>query len=258
MSPEDLLSPFSVREPGEDRYSIFQATTWHRTRFKICWERLKTSPINGLTSLGPIEIRHICQFVDGDLAEDLLKSGLDLGKPHTEDAAPGWLGVVTRKDPVPMMDWFLSHGHKPPENLLKYAATHNCIQAAGWIMDQIPSRSDWCEAALVVAKSEENESAEMLAIILRNLAAKWDIEPTLSQNIVINIVHGVSDEAERRRDFYDSCPDDLVIKEDVAVRKVQTLGDVVGRIEVVGMKIMAEKAGLYRLSMELGNPNQFS
>lgn len=56
MRYEALPKPFSVRDPGEDRYSIFQASTWHKKWFRICLDQLKSSLSDDLASLGPEEI----------------------------------------------------------------------------------------------------------------------------------------------------------------------------------------------------------
>ncbi|KAJ5900243.1 uncharacterized protein N7473_004313 [Penicillium subrubescens] len=258
MDLEDLLHPFSMREPEADRYTIFQASTWNRKWFQVCWERLKSCQDNGLTSLGPDEIGHICRFADVDLAKELLESGLDLGKSRPENASPGWLEIVGRKDPEPMLNWFLSRGHQPPEKLLTYAATCNCTQAASWIMRHTESHLDWREAALVAAENPDDGSAEILEIILQDPVAKWKADQTLSQNIVIKTINGVCQERKKYEAFLSDkfFQKKFAEMEDVAVRKIQALGEVVRNVEVLGVKITANDTGLCRLAMALENMNQ--
>ncbi|CAG8887471.1 unnamed protein product [Penicillium egyptiacum] len=256
MEPKDLLSPFA----NGDRRTIFQVSTWNRNWFQVCWARLKPLPKNGLTSLGPDEMKNIWQFADVDLANELLDLGLDLGRPHPENASPGWLDIVDRTDPGPLFNWLLSHGHQPPGKLLTYAAKHSCILGASWIMRYTDSHLDWSEAALMAAESVDIRSAEMLKNILPNLATKWKADQwkagqALSENIVIKTVNGVCQE---REDCGAMLSDDSVEKmfaprEDTAVRKIQTLGEVVGSVQVLGMKIKAEDAGLYHLATALEN-----
>ncbi|KAI2704634.1 hypothetical protein CBS147354_9628 [Penicillium roqueforti] len=255
MEPKDLLSPALTAEANGDPCTIFQASTWNRRWFHGCWARLKPLPDNGLTSLGPDEMRNIWQFADVDLANELLGSGLDLGKPYPGNASPGWLEIVDRIDPEPMLNWLLSRGHQPPEKLLTYAAAHNCILAASWIMRHTESHRGWSEAALVAAESADNISAEMLEIILRNPAAKWKPDQTLSENIVIKTVNGVCQEREECAAMLsdDSFQEIFARMEDTAVRKIQALGEVVGNVQVLGMKITAEDAGLHHLTTALAN-----
>ncbi|KAJ5217924.1 uncharacterized protein N7498_000023 [Penicillium cinerascens] len=227
---------------------IFQAATWHQAWFNICWERLESSPINAISSLGPVEIWHICRFVEPNFAEKLRKSGLDLGKSLPEDAAPGWQSVATRRDPEPMFSWLLSSGSKPPEGFLTYIATHNCTEAATWVMDHIKSQQDWCNAALAAAESADERSTTMLAIILPKFAAKWGIGQTLARDVVIKIVRGVCDDVAKC-----DLPMIFVDKEDYAIKKIRILGGSTGEGHVVGMNIMAGNARLYRLALELEN-----
>lgn len=74
---------------------------------------------------------------------------------------------------------------------MRFAATHNCILGASWIMRHTENHQDLSEAALVAAENAVNRSAEMLEIILRNPAVKWKADQTLSENIVIKTVNGV-------------------------------------------------------------------
>ncbi|KAJ5456060.1 uncharacterized protein N7458_004324 [Penicillium daleae] len=256
MDPKDLLHPFSMREPEEDQYTIFQASTWNRKWFQVCWARLISCQDNGLTSLGPREMGHVCLFADVGLANELLDSGLDLGKPHPENASPGWLEIVGRKDPEPLLNWFLSRGHQPPEKLLTYAATHNCIHAASWIMHHSASRQDWRVAALVAAESADSRSSDMLAVILQSPAARWKEDQTLSEDILIKIVNGACEKTEEFGAFFsDASRKRFAEMEDVAVQKIEALGKVVGNVEVVGTKVKAENAGLSRLVTALESMN---
>lgn len=246
MSPQDLLRPFSVEE---NRYSIFQISTLYQTRFKICLKRLGSLLNAGLASLGPEEIRQICRYVDPGLADWLLKFGFDLGKPHPDDAAPGWFSVVTRKDPKPMFNWFWRRGYRQPQGFVKYAASHNLVEAVSWIMDHDESRQDWSDAALIAAESTHERSKEILERILLRLAEKREIEQTLAEDIVIKIVYG----AYEAVDFGLEEPSHPKM-ENVAIYKVQTLEGLFGKVEVVGMKIMAVSAGLSGLAIVLEDP----
>lgn len=253
LSQEDLLRPFSVQNPGEDRYSIFQACTWFKTWFEICLDRLESSPKDALASLGPEQIRKICQYADPGLGNRLLDPiGLDLGKPHPDDAAPGWLSVANRRDPQSMFSWFWERGHQPPEGFLTYVASENCCEAAKWIMDHDEDYHDWWNAALTAAESVDEGSEEMLEVILPSPAEKKHIDRTLAEKIVKKIVHGIYEEVfklELRGPL-------LVEKENVAIKKIQTLGKLEVKVDVVSMEIMARIAGLPRLAMELEDISQ--
>ena len=253
MEPKDLLSPVQTWDADGDRFTIFQASTWNRNWFRACWTRLKPLPNNGLTSLGPDEIGNIWRFANVELANELLDSGLDLGKPHPENASPGWLEIVDQIDPQPMFDWLLSRGHRPPRKLLTYAAKYNGILGASWIMRYTESHREWSEAALVAAENTQNRSAEILEMILQTPTAKWKDNRTLSENIVIKIVNGVCQERKEWGAMisHDSFQETLAEMEDTAVRKIQALGEVVGNVQVLGMKITAEDAGLHHLATAL-------
>jgi hypothetical protein len=251
MDPGDLLRPFSVRGPGEDRYTIFQISTLVQTRFKICLSQLGSLLNDGLASLGPEQIRDICQFIDPRDADLLLNSGLDLGKPYPDDAAPGWFSVATRVDPVPMFSWFERRGYKQPKGLLKYAASHNSVEAARWLTDHDENRQDWWVAALIVAKSTDERSIEILRVILLKFGGKWEIG-TLEEDIVIKVVEGVSEEAAKLKSQGKS----LLKIENVAIEKMRKLKGLSGKVNVVGMTIMAGKAGLSRLEIVLEEMSQ--
>ncbi|KAJ6136907.1 hypothetical protein N7497_012159 [Penicillium chrysogenum] len=253
MEPKDLLSPALTAEANGDPCTIFQASTWNRRWFQGCWARLKPLPDNGLTSLGPDEMRNIWQFADVVLANELLGSGLDLGKPYPGNASPGWLEIVDRIDPQPMLNWLWSRGHQPPEKLLTYAAALNCVLGASWIICHTVSHRELSEAALVAAENTQARSAEILEMILHTPAAKWRDNRTLSENIVINIVNGACQERKEREAMlsHGSVQETFAEMEDTAVRKIQVLGEVVGNVQVLGMKVTAEDAGLYRLAKAL-------
>jgi hypothetical protein len=159
-------------------------------------------------------------------------------------------------DPEPMLNWFLSRGHQPPEKLLTYAATHNCIHAASWIMHHSASRQDWRVAALVAAESADSRSSDMLAVILQSPAARWKEDQTLSEDILIKIVNGVCEKTEECGAFFsDASRKRFAEMEDVAVQKIEALGKVAGNVEVVGTKVKAENAGLSRLVTALESMN---
>ncbi|OQE16754.1 hypothetical protein PENSTE_c023G08388 [Penicillium steckii] len=250
LSPEDLLKPFSVRDPGEDRYSIFQASTWYQTRFIICLKRLGSLLNAGLASLGPEEIRKICLYVNPEIADLLFDSGLDLGKPHLDDTAPGWFGVVAREDPVPMFNWFRGRGYEQPEGFLKYAASHNLTEAASWIMDHDQSRQDWRDAALIAAESTDDRSAGTLKVILSGLAENLEIGKTLAEDTVIKIVTGVCEEAKKLQ------RESLLEIENVAINKIRTLRGFIREVDVMGVTIMTGNAGMSRLAIVLEDMNQ--
>lgn len=252
MSPEDLLRPFSVRFPGDDRCSIFQASTLYQTWFKICLNRLGSLLKDGLALLGPDETRQICRYAVPDFADWLLDLGFDLGKPHLNDAAPGWFSVVTRTDPVPMFDWFWRRGYGQPEGFLKYAASFNLAEAVGWIMDHDDSRHDWCDASVIAAESTDKRSTEILKVILPRLAGREKIRQTLAEYIVIKIVYGVYEKAVQ----FELQGTSLLQIENVAIDKIRTLEGLIGEVDVMGMKIMAGNAGLSRLAIVLEDMNQ--
>ncbi|KAJ6126237.1 hypothetical protein N7471_010730 [Penicillium samsonianum] len=122
-------------------------------------------------------------------------------------------------------------------------------------MRHTESHRDLSEAALVAAESAVNRSAEILEIILRNPAVEWKADQTLSENIVIKTVNGVCQERKECAAMLseDSFQDMFARMEDTAVRKIQALGEVVGNVQVLGIKITAEDAGLYRLATVLEN-----
>lgn len=246
LRPEDLLRPCSVKE---NRYSIFQISTFSQTRFNICLERLGPLLNDGLASLRPEEIQQICRYVDPSLADWLLKFGLDLGKPHADDAAPGWFGVVTRKDPGPMFHWLWRRGYAQPKGFVKYAASHNLVEAVSWIMGHDESQQDWPDAALIAAESTDGRSQEILKLILSRLAEKREIGQTLAENIVIKIVYGAYEAVNF--DFVETFHPEI---ENVAIGKVQTLQGFFGKVDVVGMKIMAKSAGFSELAKVLEDP----
>jgi hypothetical protein len=248
ISPEDLLRPFSVLE---DRYSIFQVSAFYETRFDICLKRLGSLLVDGIASLGSEEIRQICGYVDPRRADYLLNFGLDLGKPHPDDAAPGWFSVVSRRtDPEPMLNWFWKRGYKHPEGFLKYAASYNLVKATRLIMDHDENSKNWCDAALTAAESTDEQSAEILEAILLRFAQKWEIEQTLAEDIVIKIVYGAYEAVEL--DSQEASREEI---EAVAIDKVEALAALYGNVYVVGMKIMAESAGLFDLAMVLEGMN---
>lgn len=253
MNPQCLLEPFSMREKEEERSTIFQISALNREWFAVCWARLKLSPISavGVASLGGQDIENIFEFVDMDLANQLMEAGLDIGKPCPDNASPGWLTIARRVDPEPMLTWLLSRGHQPPPRFLTYAATCNSIATTRWLMHHYSFTQDWCDALYVAAKSTDYTSVELMTIILQKSATELGTNAIVSQNLVIEIVNGVCQERKSLEDF--SFPSSNVWNGAVealergAIQKIKALGEVFGRVEVLGTKLAAEKAGFCHL-----------
>lgn len=104
-------------------------------------------------------------------------------------------------------------------------------------MDHKQSRQVWCEAALNAADSTDDRSAEILKIILPRLVQNSEIGKTLAEDIVIKIVSGVCEEAEE----FELKGESLLKIENVAIDKIQTLEGLIGKVDVVGVKVMTGK-----------------
>jgi hypothetical protein len=257
MDPRCLLEPLSMRESEKDRSTIFQISTWDRKWFAVCWARLRLSPFSavGVASLEGQQIENIFEFADMDLANQLMEAGLDIGKPCPDNASPGWLRIARRVDPEAMLTWLLSRGHQAPPRFLTFAATCNSITTTRWLMHHSQFTQDWRDALYVAAESTEYTSVEVMTIILQKSATELGTRPSVSQNVVIGIVNGVCQERKGLEDS--SFPSSDVWKGTVealergAVQKIKVLGEVVGRVEVLGAKLAAEKAGFWHLSEAL-------
>ncbi|CEJ62572.1 hypothetical protein PMG11_11069 [Penicillium brasilianum] len=257
MDPQFLLEPFSVREAEKYRDTMFQISTWNRTWFAVCWARLRSSPHcrAGLASLGEREIENIFRHVDIGVANQLLEADLDIGEPFLGNASPVWLTIVHRVDPEPMLTWLLNRGHLPPPKFLIYAVTHKSIPTTKWIMHHVSLTEDWRDAICVAAEGTDCTSAQLMSIILRVSVPKLRTCPTMSQNMVIKIVNGVCQEKKSLDES--SFPPNNAWKKTVealergAVQKIKSLGEVVGKVEVLGAKLAAEDAGFCQLSESL-------
>ncbi|KAJ5110871.1 hypothetical protein N7532_001406 [Penicillium argentinense] len=257
---KEVFQPFWMSEPAGDRKTILQASTYNEPVFRACWSRVRSHPYAPQYTLGPQEIGHICRFVDVKLADDLLQHGVDIAKPHPENLHPGWLEIVCQSDASAMLDWFLRRGYAPPGWYLTYAAEHNCVHAIQWILLHTDDYHDWVRASFVSAKHENERSVEMLEAILQSSVSKWKPDRRLAEDLAITIVDSMCDESEflHKNVQYISpggagptLREMLCLRENIAIRKLETLRDVPGGVSVVGLKIKTSAAGLHGVTKAL-------
>ncbi|KAJ5875179.1 uncharacterized protein N7473_012526 [Penicillium subrubescens] len=105
------------------------------------------------------------------------------------------------------------------------------------------------------AKSTDYTSVELMTIILQKSATELGANAVVSQNVVIEIVNGVCEERQSLENS--SFPSSDVWNGTVealergAIQKIKALGEVVGRVEVLGTKLAAQNAGFCHLSEAL-------
>lgn len=244
---EDFFKPAAVNRGNSGYKSILQLTTSNAQLFRSCWERLQFLP--AITTLGLMEIRNICRFADIDLANDLLHRGVDLGTLDRGNEYTNWHALLSQQNPEPMLYWFQSRGLEPPEDLLTYAATYNCVDASRWILHHSISYGDWRGAALVAADKQEPEGVGIFEMIIQHAPPEHRADRALPQDLLITIVDMACS---------CSCLFDLRLAgkpclqtaraclEEVAVRKIQAVRglDSTRVAEVIGIKVKARQAGL--------------
>ncbi|KAJ5302296.1 hypothetical protein N7508_007159 [Penicillium antarcticum] len=263
MSDEHLFQPFLIDRLGEHSKSIFQSSTWSEPWFRICWDRVKTQSRSALSSLGTHEIGQICRFADPGLAQELLDHGLELGKVHTGYKSP-WIYVMAQKDPEPMFEWLWENDYRPPEHFLESATRNYCTKAAGWIISHTEYQ-DWCQALLFAAGYTNERSVELFQVLIQQEQFPLRTRESFVCDILIRLVDEVCAASQQYHEFYQGAifpqwrddptdfNDTISNLQEVAVRKIEAVNQLVDGVGVVGMKVKTRHAGLHQVMEALEN-----
>lgn len=143
MKPHDLIQPVYAQPASEnvqECYSILGMSTLDPQCFRTCWTRLRPLQEVSLSCLGPHGAKNICKFADPNLANDLLKRGVDLSMPDDRGQCQNWYPVMCQNSPESMLDWLLDRGCPLPYDALTYATTYDCVGAVHWILECLKKR----------------------------------------------------------------------------------------------------------------------
>lgn len=266
MGDEQLFQPCDLRAPDLSRESIFQVSTTDESSFRAVWKRSRLLPSISPSCLRAPHIWQISMFADIKLADELYRRGINLGGSYREgddfprwwSESPGWWAILNQQDPVPLMEWLQKVGYQPPAGYLLQATRLRNLRALSWILERAQSYQDWKEAAFAAAEDVFAQNGDVLEFILQHPAPDRR-DNILLQDLSIKIINSVCQLTQREQsqwamelDHQHLWPSTSQLEES-ALLKIRVLGRFKMDIDVVGLKIQTEHAGLHRLTEILEN-----
>ena len=260
MDSEQLSAPISS-DPFFENITVIVTSTWRPEWFRACWDRIKKTPELTQT-FGYGGIQNICQFVDIDLAEELLQHGIDLGEPIEDHDPPSWY-LWGREDAREIWDWLIMHGHGPPANFLTLVTVSGRIEHLSWALQHTDDYHSWRSAADFAAHQTDMHSAKQFEIILHHSHPNTATDPTVFEDLITTVVQTTCNCRDRWAGIYagqpfvpwnedpDGCQFTYSALEETAVRKIKAMRAMGRTVEVLGLKIISSEAGLHRITESL-------
>lgn len=152
------------------------------------------------------------------------------------------------------MVWLRKLGHQPPARYLLQATKLRNLRALSWILDETQSCPGWQEAVFTAAEDVFDHNGEVLEFLLQHPPPDRREHNTLIQDISIKIINSVCQHIQRPRSHWAIELDSQLLwpstsqLEESALLKLRVLGRFKTEVDVVGLKVQTELAGLHRLT----------
>ncbi|KAJ5292176.1 hypothetical protein N7478_001427 [Penicillium angulare] len=261
MRLDEFFQPINIGDGQEKGVTVIQASTWRRRWFELAWDRIQEEPGLDWACFGPEAIQNVAWLADIGLASSLFCRGLDLGAPDEEDQSPGWYAVL-RKDntgntdnTIVMWEWFAKR-HQPPQDLIVCAVMDGKIAAVKWLLSYVKAPEVWHRVLMAAADVMTINHAELLEILLEFQPLRRAINKTDLENTLIDIVRNTCQKSTMwigtiSEQSFLSIPRKDSVLEDIAVRKIQAIGRCGAALDVLGLAVQSEEAGLHRITEAL-------
>ncbi|KAJ5291483.1 hypothetical protein N7478_000734 [Penicillium angulare] len=154
-----------------------------------------------------------------------------------------------------MWEWFAKR-HQPPEGYIISAVMDGNVAAVNWLLSHVKAPEVWHDALKAAADVITMDHAELLEIILEFPPLRRAINETDLENTLIDIVQNTCQKSTMwigtiSEQTFLSIPRNDSVLEDIAVRKIQAIGRCGAALDVLGLAVQSEEAGLHRLTEAL-------